>query len=41
MLYNELIENICIRYFKILKTEAKIPQKEIAKYIGSIRLSDQ
>lgn len=34
MLYNELIENICIRYFKILKTEAKIPQKEIAKYIG-------
>lgn len=34
MLYNELIENICIRYFKILKNEAKIPQKEIAKYIG-------
>lgn len=34
MRYHDLIQNICVRYFKILKTEAKISQKEIADFIG-------
>ena len=34
MRYHNLIQNICVRYFKILKTEAKISQKEIADFIG-------
>ena len=34
MRYKDLVENICIHYFKALKSEAKVSQKEIAKYIG-------
>lgn len=34
MRYHNLIQNICVRYFKILKAEAKISQKEIARHIG-------
>lgn len=34
MRYKDLVENICIRYFKALKSEAKVSQKEIARYIG-------
>lgn len=34
MRYHDLIQNICVRYFKILKAEAKISQKEIAGFIG-------